>query len=311
MKRIILTLVAFLNLTAFAYAQEKDSSVAVGKNIITLSEVIADKKLDVARFIERVKNDSSFYKAFKNLRILGYTSLNDIRMLNKSGKAIATLNSKTKQIRSNGCRRMEVIEETHTGNMYDKDHQFNYYTAGMYASLFFTEGIVCGETNIVGSQPLNPAGKTGMEKRKEQLKMLFFNPGRRIKGLPFMSSKTEIFDEDMASAYNMEIDYGSRGGVNCFIFKQSVKPGHEDDVVIDEMTTWFDDKTYEVRARDYHLSYDALLYDFDVTMEVEMGSINGLLVPVLLRYNGNWKAITKKRERGIFTATLFDFNVGN
>jgi hypothetical protein len=27
----------------------------------------------------------------------------------------------------------------------------------------------------------------------------------------------------------------------------------------------------------------------------------------LIRYNGNWKAIFKKRERGVFTATLFDF----
>ena len=30
-------------------------------------------------------------------------------------------------------------------------------------------------------------------------------------------------------------------------------------------------------------------------------------VPSLIRYNGNWKAIFKKRERGVFTATLSDF----
>ena len=94
---------------------------------------------------------------------------------------------------------------------------------------------------------------------------------------------------------------------SCYIFKQKVKPGKEDDVVVDEMTTWFNDKTYEVVARTYSLSYGAGVYDFKVSMEVQMTHIGAYLVPSLIRYNGNWKAIFKKRERGVFTATLFDF----
>jgi hypothetical protein len=86
-----------------------------------------------------------------------------------------------------------------------------------------------------------------------------------------------------------------------------VKPEHSDDVVIDEMTTWFDDRTYDVLARNYSLSYDAAVYDFKVSMEVQLNKYGDYLVPTLLRYNGNWKAIFKKRERGVFTATLFDF----
>jgi hypothetical protein len=42
-------------------------------------------------------------------------------------------------------------------------------------------------------------------------------------------------------------------------------------------------------------------------MQVELSKIGEYLVPSLIRYIGNWKAIFKKRERGIFTATLFDF----
>jgi hypothetical protein len=34
---------------------------------------------------------------------------------------------------------------------------------------------------------------------------------------------------------------------------------------------------------------------------------NGQLVPKILRYKGNWDIIFKKREKGLFTATLFDF----
>jgi len=45
-------------------------------------------------------------------------------------------------------------------------------------------------------------------------------------------------------------------------------------------------------------------------MEVQMDKFEDLLVPKLIRYNGNWHAIFKKRERGVFTATLFGFNKG-
>ncbi len=146
-----------------------------------------------------------------------------------------------------------------------------------------------------------------MEKHKEQLKMLFFNPGKKIKGLPFMSNKTAIYDDDMADLYDMSIDMDFYNNTSCYIFKQKVKPGKEESVVVDEMTTWFNDSTFEVVARNYLLSYDAGVYDFKVNMEVQMSRFRDLTVPTLIRYNGNWKAIFKKRERGIFTATLFDF----
>jgi hypothetical protein len=42
-------------------------------------------------------------------------------------------------------------------------------------------------------------------------------------------------------------------------------------------------------------------------MEVEMTKFGEYLVPSLMRYNGNWNVLLKSRERGVFTATLFDF----
>lgn len=80
-----------------------------------------------------------------------------------------------------------------------------------------------------------------------------------------------------------------------------------DNIVVDEMTTWFDTKTLEVLARNYSLSYNATVYDFNVSMEVVMQKFNGLTVPKILRYKGNWDVIFKKRENAVFTATLFDF----
>jgi len=280
----------------------------VGKKLITLSAVVVDNKLDVPAFIKKIEQDSSFHKAFKNLRILGYTAFNDIRMLNKKGKVQASLNSKTKQIVAGGCRTMDVLKETVFGDIYDKNGDFNYYTANMYASLFFTKGKVCGESNIVAGTQLDASDKGGLEKRKEQLKILFFNPGRRITGIPFISNKTAIYDDDMADKYDMAIDLDLYNSTYCYIFTQTVKPNKKSDVVVDKMITWFNQETMEVVARKYSLKYDAGIYDLEVDMEVQMKRFQNLTVPALIRYTGNWKVVSKKRERGIFTATLHDFS---
>ena len=288
-------------------AQQKDSIVSIDKKSITLSEVVVNSNLNVASFIEKIKTDTSFYKAFKNLRILNFSAINDIRMNDKKGNAQASYFSKTNQLYRNTCRSMLTTEEKITGNWYDKDNNLNYYTAQMYASLFFTTDSICGETNIIGNKAFSTEGLKGMEKHKQQLKMLFFNPGQKINGLPFMSNKTAIYDDDMAKYYDMKIDIELYNNTSCFVFRQKVKEGKKSNVVVDEMTTWFDDQTFEIKGRNYSLSYDAGVYDFDVQMHVEINKFGEYLVPTLIRYTGNWKAIFKKRERGIFTATLYDF----
>ncbi len=295
-------------IVSFTNAQTTgDSTIDVGNKIITLSNFVINNKLNVPAFIEKVKNDSSFYKAFKNLRIINFTAINDIRMNNKNGALDASLHSRTKQTIKNGCRTMKVLEEKSTGDMYNDLKEFNYYTANMYASIFFTKGTICGEDNIVNGTAFSTEGKSGMEKHKEQLKMLFFNPGKRINGLPFMSNKTAIYDDELADSYDMNIDFERYNNTNCYVFKQKVKPNRKGSVVVDEMNTWFNDNTFEVMARNYSLSYDAGVYDFKVNMEIQMTTVGNLTIPAVIRYTGNWKAIFKKRERGIFTATLSDF----
>jgi len=303
----IFSILILIRLSLFAQPGY-DSSILLGKKIVTLSEVVVKKGLDVPYFINRIQNDSSFYKAFRNLHILTFTAINDIRMLDRKGNLEASLRSTTRQSRTAGCRTMEVVSEIATGDMYDNKHEYNYYTADMYAVLFFTKGKICGENNIVSGRELSIGNKFGIEKHKEQLKMLFFNPGKKITGLPFMSSKTEIFSDNLTTLYDLSIDAEMFNGIYCFVFTQKIKPGNEDKAIIDEMKTWFNDSTFDVVARDYSLSYDAGVFDYKVNMKVEMSQFYGLTVPVMVRYNGNWKAIFKKRERGVFTATLFDFS---
>lgn len=312
MKRFFLLAVVALMPWLTPAAQEDSVDNERLARMISLSEAVIRTDLNVPRFMDRVKNDTTFYKAFKNLHLLGYTSWNDIRIKNKRGEIKASLISKTRQTRSKGCRSMEVLTQNVSGNFFDDDSSYNYNTAELYAGIFFTKGIVCGETNIVKGVDFSPRGQSGMEKHKEQLKILFFNPGKKIPGIPFIGDKIDIFDPDKAALYDFTIDFGDYEGQSCYVFSIKVKPdlsgGERNRIVIDSMVTWFSAKTMEVMARNYDMSYDAGVYDFDVHMEVQMTKAGEYLVPKLLRYTGNWDVVFKKRERGFFTATLFDFN---
>ena len=207
---------------------------------------------------------------------------------------------------------MEVLEEKTTGDIYDNKGSWNYYTAAMYASLFFSKGIVCGENNIVRGELFGANGKSGIEKHKEHLKKLMFNPGAKISGIPFIGSKVAIFDNPQAALYDFIIDMGDHLGRNCYIFtvrsRENLTAREKEKTVIKNMTTWFESENMEIVARNYDLSYDAGVYDFDVHMEVQLATFGELLVPTLIRYTGNWHAIFKKREKGFFTATLSDFS---
>lgn len=305
--RYCFILLLFISLCATA----QDTAVVIDDQRFTLAEVVVRNNFDYRRLLAQIREDTTFYKAFRNLRILGFTSYNDIKMLDRKGAVKASLFSKTKQHRENDCRTMDVLEETVTGNLYNRKGEYNYMTPELYAGLFFTRGIICGENNIIKGRKPEVGNKKGTEKHKEQLKMLFFNPGKKISGIPFIGDKLDLYDESAHKLYDYRLDIEEYKGVLCYLF--SIIPREDlgflknDRIVVDRMVTWFDQRTLEVLGRNYSLSYKAGVYDFDVSMEVEMTRFNGFIVPQTLRYKGNWDVIFKKRERAIFTATLFDF----
>lgn len=303
---LILTLLAA---TSRLIAQ--DTSVYINQQSFTLAEVVVRNNFDYRAVLSAIQQDTSFYKAFRNLRILGYSSYNDIRMLDKKDKLKASLYSKTMQHRFNNCRYTEVLQEEVTGDFYAEGRKYNYMTAELYASLFFAKDTICGENNIVKGHSIRASGKKGLDKHKEQLKMLFFNPGKKIPGIPFIGDKLDLYDESAHELYDYRLDVQEWKGSLVYVF--SITPKEElgflknDRVVVDRMITWMDMKTLEVMARNYSLSYKAGVYDFDVSMEVEMTRFKELIVPSVLRYKGNWDVVFKKREKAVFTATLFDF----
>ncbi len=303
MNRIFTLFLCFF-ITSNCIAQQPDTSIFSFP--IEMDEVVvkaSQEGFDVNAFIRRVQSDTTFYKAFRTLHIVPYTATNDIKMFGKKGNVIASLHSTTKQTIRNRCRSMQVIDEKTTGDFYTRKGNYNYYTAELYAHLFFTKKEICNETNNVNGID-NDRGSGSLEKRKWQLKQLIFNPGSKVAGVPFAGNKAAIFDADMAKKYRFRLLSVEYGGEDCWLFSAIPKEENKGDVIYNDLSTWFRKTDYAIVARDYSLSYHTLLYDFDVKMKVRLKEVKGLLVPSTIQYTGNWNVVSKPRERGAFFTTL-------
>jgi len=292
-------------------ANGSGSGAATGDTIIenqSLSlPVVIVNSVNSGQLLRRIKNDTSFYKAFKTLHVVSYRSDNHIEVYNKKGKVKASYKSKSQQERVGGCRTTKILQQQTTGDFFDHKGHYNYTIGDMFAGLFFADGKVCGETNIVkGNMNFATSGLSGIDKKKQQLKMLFFNPGRKIPGIPFIGDKLDLYDQDALKKYNYRLDTVTYADHHGYEFTITPKPGAHG-IVIDYMRTIFDAETLNVLYRSYSLSYKAGVYDFDVKMQVRLDIRNGQLVPIQLYYKGNWSVVLKGRERASFSAKLSDF----
>jgi len=73
------TWLLFLLMGGAVHAQ--DSTIAIDNQSFTLSEVVVRNNFDYKAVLAAIKQDTTFYKAFRNLRIIGFSSYNSIQML--------------------------------------------------------------------------------------------------------------------------------------------------------------------------------------------------------------------------------------
>lgn len=301
MRLVAIVLICILN-SVFVHAQD----TSVFKYPIEMDVAVVSAKKggwDVKGFMERVQNDTTFYKAFRSMHLVEYTSTNNLSVLGKKGKPKATYYSIAEQKVFGNCRTMNITDEKVTGKYYDSNDEHKYYTAELFDYLFITRDTVCDENDIVAGA-MEPKDNSLIEKNKYKLKQLIFNPGSKIDGVPLMGDKAAIFKEDVAKLYNFKLSSEKYKGIDCYVFSAIPKREHIDDVVYKKLVTWFRKTDYSIVARDYSLQYSTLLYDFDVDMKVRTRLIWGKLLPVSIQYDGNWHVFTQKRERVKFTTTI-------
>jgi hypothetical protein len=306
MTRLIMLIpLLFLNLLTLK-AQDIDTTI-LGMHF-TMDEVViksAKNGWDVNGFIRRMKEDTTFYKAFLGLRVVNYTSDNEISFADENNKTIAHLENRTEQSMRGNCRTVKISREKVNGNYYDRKKNPRYYTAELFQNLFFrVRENECGQSDNITS---STQAKGQMEKHKEQLKQLVFNPGSKVDGIPFIGKKASVFeDKGIRQRYDFRLKYVMYNGEECYFFQAIPKEEYKDEVVYNQLDTWFRVSDYAIVARDYALSYSTLFYDFDVVMKVRLEKSGTRLLPSSIDYRGNWHVFSKKRERAKFNI-LFDY----
>ena len=310
---IVLPYIFCLFITSPLLSQRDSSVYDFGDfgGIILLDSIVVSasrSSLNIQDFVDMVRNDESFYTAFNNIRTLSYSANNQIKMYDKKDKIRAEYSSLTKQYFDGKCRTMKTEKEQVSGDYFKKKRKLRYYTAKMYERIFFTNGKVCS----TDPEFEDIEESKGMGKHIAELKKLIFSPGEKA-DIPLIGKKTEIFSEEMAQYYNFSISSKKfKDSIECYVFGVVIKPEFqfkkEDKTVIKNLETYFEKSNFQVIARNYTLTYAAVLFDFDVNMEIELKKVKDYYVPDFIKYEGWWDVPTKKPEISFFSARFFDFH---
>jgi len=265
---------------------------------------IVSHKLRAQDFIDAVVADTSFYKAFQNMKRYSFTAENRIYTYNKKNKVNGKIYRKLIHSTVNGKHQVQYIAKQDTGAVFKKNGKYQLYTVEMFDYIFMN----AYKSDFVKGDGL-PGDKGKNEGYKAKLKALIFTPGRKITGIPFLSSKTEIFGPDMRQYYQYQFARGTYvDSIPVYRFRVIRKPStSEDDVMIKEMTTIFDARNFQILGRYVDMKYSNMLFDFNVQMNIEMNNFNGELLPTKISYQGNWDIPFHKQERASFLIVHKDY----
>jgi len=285
-------------------AQQDSGYTNFGGIIYMDSLVVTASKtgFNASDFIDMVKDDSSFYQAFENIRLMEYESDNNIRFYEKNGEVSAGLKRKIRQYMDGRCRTMKVLQEEVTGNYYKRNNKSRYYTAKMYERIFFTYERTCHD-------PGNTNPSSTMDKRIAELKVLIFKPGSYV-DVPVIGKKTQIFDESLRPYYNYSITSKKyKSGVDCYVFstklKENLSKRTQHKTIITNLETYFDKESFAVIARNYSLFYNGTLVDFDAEINIELTKVGEKYLPELLQFDGVWDIPFNKEESVQFETKFY------
>jgi len=301
-----------MRFAAHGFAQEIDRYNPDTIRTIQLDSVIniRAQKFGVETFINAIVTDTSFYKAFRNMKKYTFIAENNIYTYDRKNKVDGRIYRKIRHTNT-GPKKMEYLARQDTGNVYRKNGKYQLYTLEMFDYIFMN----AYQTGFVDEGPMI-AGKSGSsnESYKDKLKTLIFAPGKPIRGLPFIGSKTQIFTPDMRQYY----DYAYKSGtyldsIPVYWFSVTVKKDlserTKDGLMIKELTTIFDKRNFEILGRYVDMKYGNLLFNFDVQMNIETSYFEGEKLPAKVTYQGNWDYPFKKKERASFLILHRDYHL--
>jgi hypothetical protein len=279
---------------------------------ITLDEVVIraqSEGFDMSTFVQQVRTDTSFHKAFLNTRYHPHGLVSRLAVRGKEERELARSFIRC-HLERNGERATLVLDSvSETGRLRDRSGKYRYLTAEMYAEVFFPQGSYKADNTVAGRKlELERGGR--IQRYKSELKKFMFDPGSEIASVPFIGDKLALYDASMAPYYTHRIWSDERNGRSCWVFSSDALPERDpDDTVIKEMDTWFDKESGLVMARTYRISHGSLILDFDIRIAVENQVLEGQLVPAKVTYEGDWDIPFAKREIVRFDLLYSDWDV--
>ena len=265
---------------------------------------IRSHHLNAQDFVDAVLADTGFYKAFQNMKKYAFIAENRIYTYDKNNKVDGKIYRKLQHSNSAGKHKIDYLVKQDSGKLYKTNGKYQLYTVEMFDYIFMN---AYNSDFVKGPELPGSGGKN--ESYKDKLKTLIFSPGRKVKGIPFISSKTEIFSGDMKDYYYYRFARGKYlDTIPVYRFRVLRKPSTADnDVMIKEMTTIFDTRTFQVLGRYVDMKYSNLFFSFDVQMNIELANFNGELLPTKITYQGNWDIPFHKVERASFLIVHKDY----
>lgn len=272
---------------------------------------IVAKKLNIETFIDAIIKDTSFYESFQKMKAYSFIAENRIFTYDKKNKVDGKLYRKIRH-NNDGAYKMEYLIKEDNGKIYKKNGKFDLYTVEMFDYIFMN----AYSSDFVQSAPNSlPGKKGGNEGYKDKLKTLIFNPGKPIKGIPFIGKKTEIFTPNMRQYYDYSFYSGTYlDSIPVYRFKVAIKPDlsswTKDGLMIKELVTIFDKRNFNILGRYVDMKYDNLAFDFDVQMNIEMSYFGEDKLPTKITYQGNWDIPLKREERASFLIVHKNYKQG-
>lgn len=306
MKKIFICFLLFLFVTPKLFAQQirrfnPDTIMTV---VIDSAVNIHSHRLNAQDFIDAVVADTSFYKAFYNMKKYAFIAENRIFTYDKKNKVDGKIYRKLKHSNVAGAHKIEYIAKRDSGTLYKSNGKYQLYTVEMFDYIFMN---AYNSDFVKGPSLPGSGGKN--ESYKDKLKTLIFAPGTRVRGIPFISSKTEIFSRDLREYYFYKFSRGTYlDNIPVYIFKVVCKPSTSDgDTMIKEMTTIFDMRNFQILGRYVDMKFNNIFFNFNVQMNIELAKFNDELLPVKITYQGNWDVPFHKVERASFLIVHKDY----
>ncbi|EOR96006.1 : hypothetical protein [Arcticibacter svalbardensis MN12-7] len=301
MKRLILF---FILGTSICQAQELQRFNPDTVLTIRLDSAVSIKgeRINVQMFINKVTSDTSFYEAFRKMKQYSFTAENRIFTFDKKNRVEGKIYRKIFH-NNQGKYKMQYLAKQDSGKLFKKNGKYQLYTVEMFDYIFMN----AYNSDFVKTDATASGDKKGNESYKDKLKTLLFTPGRPVKGVPLIGSKTQIFSPNMRQYYDYTFYSGNYlDTIPIYTFRVKVKDDlsgwTKSGLMIKELNTIFDKRNMQILGRSVTMNYGNLVFDFDVKMNIEMGYFDQgeTILPTKITYEGNWDVPFKKEERASF-----------